>query len=98
MTFKRVIENFDCEHCGEHVVGSGYTNHCPMCLWSKHVDNDPGDRAATCHGMLQPTSANYQNDAYTISYTCQNCGKKSNNKSAPGDNTELLIKLTAQPS
>ena len=26
--------------------GNGYTNHCPKCLWSKHVDINPGDRGA----------------------------------------------------
>ncbi|MFA5023297.1 MAG: RNHCP domain-containing protein, partial [Candidatus Paceibacterota bacterium] len=30
--FKRQIEDFVCEHCGEKVVGNGYTNHCPRCL------------------------------------------------------------------
>jgi Zn finger protein HypA/HybF involved in hydrogenase expression len=48
--FKRTIEDFTCEHCGEQVTGNGFTNHCPQCLWSKHVDIDPGDRLALCGG------------------------------------------------
>jgi hypothetical protein len=98
MVFKRVIENFNCENCGEHVIGSGYTNHCPKCLWSKHVDNHPGDRNASCHGLLRPVGALYKNDEFIISYVCVTCGKQSKNKSASGDNSELLIKLSAQPS
>jgi hypothetical protein len=31
-----------------------YRNHCPACLWSKHVDVQPGDRAATCRGLMRP--------------------------------------------
>lgn len=23
-----------CEHCSAEVLGTGYTNHCPKCLWS----------------------------------------------------------------
>lgn len=38
--FTRVIEDFICENCGTEVKGNGYTNHCPKCLWSKHVDKD----------------------------------------------------------
>ncbi|MFA6992594.1 MAG: RNHCP domain-containing protein, partial [Candidatus Gracilibacteria bacterium] len=36
--FSRTIEDFVCEKCGAKVKGDGYTNHCPKCLWSKHVD------------------------------------------------------------
>ena len=43
MGFTRNIEDFTCEHCGATVKGNGYTNHCPMCLWSKHVDVDQGE-------------------------------------------------------
>jgi hypothetical protein len=49
--FQRVIEDFECEHCGHLEEGNGYTNHCTSCLWSKHVDINPGDRAAECQGL-----------------------------------------------
>ena len=52
--FQRKKENFVCEHCGQEVIGNGYTNHCPSCLHSKHVDINPGDRAETCGGLMEP--------------------------------------------
>ena len=52
--FVRRREDFVCEHCGTKVVGDGYTNHCPKCLWSKHVDIMPGDRAEDCQGLMRP--------------------------------------------
>ena len=52
--FQRKVENFKCEHCGQMVEGNGYTNHCPYCLWSKHVDNSPGDRTNHCEGLMMP--------------------------------------------
>ena len=52
--FIKNIEDFTCEHCGAPVKGTGYTNHCPKCLWSKHEDVNPGDRASDCHGLMKP--------------------------------------------
>ncbi|HYC79501.1 MAG TPA: RNHCP domain-containing protein, partial [Candidatus Binatia bacterium] len=52
--FQRTPENFVCENCGTKVSGNGYTNHCPNCLYSKHVDNNPGDRLNKCHGLMEP--------------------------------------------
>lgn len=51
-------ESFTCEFCqkevGLHSKGSA-RNHCPYCLYSKHVDEEkPGDRLATCHGLMKP--------------------------------------------
>lgn len=52
--FQRCTEDFDCGHCGFRVQGNGFTNHCPQCLWSAHVDINPGDRAATCRALMEP--------------------------------------------
>ena len=45
---------FVCEHCGGMVLpaSASYRNHCPFCLYSKHVDMEPGDRQNTCAGMV----------------------------------------------
>ena len=93
--FTRVIEDFTCEQCGEHVKGTGYTDHCPNCLTSKHVDVNPGDRTSKCKGLMRPIAAEYKNGEYTISYECQKCKLRHRIKSAPDDNTELLIELAA---
>jgi hypothetical protein len=50
MENKRFVKNDDffvCVHCGKEVKPLGYTSrdHCPFCLWSVHVDVNPGDRA-----------------------------------------------------
>ena len=52
--FQKHTEDFTCEHCGAFLQGNGYTNHCSRCLWSKHVDNSPGDRANSCRGLMKP--------------------------------------------
>ena len=92
-TFTKRVEDFDCAHCGAHVVGNGYTNHCPVCLWSQHVDNTPGDRAATCGGMMRPVGIEKTGDKFVITHKCETCGKTIRQHSADNDNTDAIIAL-----
>lgn len=91
--FQRRIENFICEKCGTEVQGNGYTDHCPACLWGKHVDVNPGDRAASCGGMMKPIRAEVKSGKYLLYYICKKCGHKFKVKSAKDDNFEVLIKI-----
>ena len=84
-----------CEKCGLKVKGSGYTNHCPKCLWSKHVDINPGDRAAACGGLMEPVAISIVKDGYDIRHKCVKCGQEKVNKSASGDDYEALLRLSA---
>jgi hypothetical protein len=95
--FQRKKEDFTCEFCGAEVKGTGYTDHCPVCLCGKHVDNNPGDRASECGGRLNPVSAEYRSGEFTITYRCVVCGKSSRVTAAEGDNRELLMGLAARP-
>ena len=94
--FSRHKEDFVCSHCGAKVVGNGYTNHCPHCLWSKHVDIMPGDRAESCQGMMKPIDIKPTRDGYIITHKCEKCGATRNNKSSADDNFETLLKLARQ--
>jgi rubrerythrin len=91
--FSRTREDFTCEHCGYVVIGNGYTDHCPRCLFGKHVDVMPGDRAEACRGLMEPLHAVYKDNGYTIYYKCMKCGMQRRFKYAPDDNVELLLKL-----
>ena len=44
--FSKKDESFVCENCKKEVEVLNYTSrdHCPFCLYSKHVDINPGDR------------------------------------------------------
>jgi len=92
--FQRKIEDFVCEKCGEKVEGNGYTDHCPVCLWSKHVDINPGDRLADCGGMMKPAGFEVKNGKYIIYYKCVKCGFEHKVKLAPLDNFSSLIELS----
>ncbi len=72
--FERRIEDFVCERCGTAVHGDGYTNHCSKCLWSKHVDVNPGDRAESCGGAMEPVGIEGSTGKYRILHRCVRCG------------------------
>lgn len=91
--FQRKKENFICEKCGFEVKGSGYTNHCPRCLWSKHVDVNPGDRKENCGGMMEPSGAESKNGEYSIWHKCIRCGVKKKNKAAKDDDFDALVNI-----
>jgi rubrerythrin len=92
--FTRTEENFICDHCGAEVVGNGYTNHCPKCLWGKHVDVNPGDRAESCHGLMEPIGVEKQGEGYDIIFKCERCGVVRKNKSAPADDFQMLVRIS----
>ncbi len=56
---QRRHETFRCGHCNVDVPldapGTAHRNHCPNCLWSRHLDDDvPGDRDADCGSTMEP--------------------------------------------
>lgn len=92
--FIRKKENFICEHCGEKVAGDGYTDHCPKCLWGKHVDRKiPGDRESDCRGLMEPVRVLYEKGKYKIIYKCTRCNHKFIVKSGKSDNGGKLLEL-----
>jgi len=89
--FQRSKENFVCVHCGSLVRGNGYTNHCPHCLWSKHVDIYPGDRQERCQGMMQPMKVGLKKGQFIITHRCCKCGKEKTNRISSKDNLEFIL-------
>lgn len=89
--FTRTIEDFVCENCGYQVTGNGYTNHCPTCLWSKHVDIHPGDRAENCGGVMKPERVSMMKGEYKITHICQKCGEERVVKSVSGDDVSGFL-------
>lgn len=83
--FKRTKEDFTCEQCSFSVIGDGYTNHCPQCLSSKHVDIEPGDRRASCGGLMRPVRIEKDGGEYKVIHHCTLCGTEKRNKLQKGD-------------
>lgn len=92
--FQRKIEDFICEKCGFAVKGNGYTNHCSRCLWSKHVDINPGDREEKCGGLMKPIGVIKKGEVYSVNQQCQKCGFERKNKVLPEDDFLVLVNIS----
>lgn len=95
-------EAFRCGNCGEHVIGEGagveHRNHCPRCLFSRHLDRTPGDRASCCNGLMEPVAVWVRKGGeWAIIHRCRECGEMSSNCIAADDNEMLLLSLAARP-
>ena len=92
-----IDENFICENCGQEVPKLEYSarDHCPYCLYSKHVDINPGDRANSCKGLLKPVDIEKFKDTYKIIYTCEKCGESHKNVMAIDDDMNEIIRISS---
>lgn len=96
-SFTRRREDFSCLRCGTPVRGNGYTNHCPRCLWSRHVDVNPGDRAADCGGAMEPVGALSEPEGIVVVHRCTVCGHIRRNRGAADDDRDALLALFGGP-
>lgn len=95
--FKVIDEGFVCYNCKKVVKPLGYTarDHCPNCLYSKHLDINPGDRKSTCQGNLVPIGIEKtKKDNYKIIYKCEKCGYQTKNIQAIDDNIDRIISIS----
>lgn len=117
MLNKRDIENlnndFFCCECNRKVVytnniGTAHRNHCPYCLYSKHVDkNFSGDRASDCYGRMKAVGLSFKKESKNkykkedggelmIIHQCENCLDISINRLARDDEEIQIITLFNQ--
>ena len=87
---------FKCGHCrqfiGAPIAGGRQRNHCPNCLYSRHVDDTmPGDRKSTCGSIMKPVGLmSRRNGELVLIHECLGCGKQDPNRIAADDNPVLL--------
>ncbi len=94
--FNELDEGFICENCNKEVKPLGYTSrdHCPYCLYSKHVDINPGDRENKCRGLLKPIEIEKFKDTYKIVYKCKKCNQLHKNIIAKDDDMNKIIEIS----
>ncbi|MEX2245620.1 MAG: RNHCP domain-containing protein [Dehalococcoidia bacterium] len=92
---------FRCVRCKREVspdpYGTKHRNHCPQCLWSLHVDERPGDRAADCRGPMEPIAVAVRHDEWALIHRCQRCEELRANRIAGDDSVAHLLALAARP-
>jgi len=112
---KNHFENGDfyCCNCSQwvpftHSMGTRHRNHCPFCLWSKHVDDHiSGDRASKCQANMKPIGLTFKHegaDKYgrprqgeiMVVHECTACDEISINRIAADDSPEAIIGIFRQ--
>lgn len=98
---KRFIKNdesFICENCKKTVANLIYStrDHCPYCLYSKHLDINPGDRKNLCKGLMTPIDIEKYKDTYKIIYKCNSCNELHKNIIADDDDMDEIIKISSK--
>jgi hypothetical protein len=93
---------FNCIHCRQYVnaraYGTKHRNHCPYCLWSRHLDEEPGDRQATCRAPMEPTAIEVRRDGeWSVIHRCTGCGVLRTNRIAGDDQELTLLALALRP-
>jgi hypothetical protein len=92
--FVRNKENFVCKNCGTSVEGNGYTNHCPECLYSIHIDRNPGDRQEQCHGLMKPIDVLTKGgDPKYVVHQCMICKIVKRNILSTLDSSQAVINV-----
>jgi hypothetical protein len=105
----RTQEGFKCCHCHTYVscepllAGVLNRNHCPYCLWSRHLDLEkPGDRLAACREKMEPVGLTLKKSTrkygsglgeLMVIHLCQECWKVSINRIAADDLADRLGEL-----
>jgi DNA-directed RNA polymerase subunit RPC12/RpoP len=105
-----VGRDFRCLHCGAGVSSAPFLsgvrnrNHCPYCLWSRHLDwLEPGDRLSACKGGMPPIGLTFKrvrkksgtlsNGELMVVHRCKDCGRVSINRIAGDDLASSLEEL-----
>jgi hypothetical protein len=95
--------SFRCRNCRldvpTHALGTAHRNHCPNCLWSRHVDDrSPGDRAADCGSLMEPIAISVRgNGEWVLVHRCTGCDELNLNRSSGDDNPLMLLRLAVLP-
>jgi RNHCP domain len=94
---------FRCGNCRLDVAyrapGTAHRNHCPNCLWSRHLDDDrPGDREADCGSLMEPIAVTVRGDGeWVLVHRCGGCDELHLNRTAADDNPLILLRLAVRP-
>jgi DNA-directed RNA polymerase subunit RPC12/RpoP len=96
--FTHIDEEFVCVVCGADVPALGYTarNHCKNCLYSLHLDVNPGDRQSECGGILSPVGIEQAQKGLKILYKCDKCGEIRRNIVADDDSYTAVLELATR--
>lgn len=103
----RLDDGFKCKHCDAFVSSASFLsgvqnrNHCPYCLWSRHVDlHAAGDRLCACKSPMRPVGLTVKSvhkkyaarsGELMLVHLCTGCDSLSINRIAADDIPETVF-------
>jgi hypothetical protein len=101
---ERKARGFTCNHCRQFIpvtdfMGTANRNHCNICLWSKHVDENTGDRRAICKSGMEPVGLTFKYEGrgkageIMVVHVCRACQKVSINRIARDDVEHSILEV-----
>jgi hypothetical protein len=101
--------DFRCIRCGTYILamhslsGVNHRNHCPWCLWSRHMDlYAAGDRLSACKAPMRPLGMAIKpgHNKYApgggelmLVHQCEECGRLSLNRIAADDDVQAMLEV-----
>ena len=110
MNRQQTFGDFRCAHCS-YIVSSAHwlsgvnnRNHCPYCLWSRHLDLfEAGDRLAACKAPMRPVGLTQKNSRnkyarfgsgeLMLVHLCTDCERISINRIASDDVPQAIMEV-----
>lgn len=94
--------DFTCIRCKRSITanafGTRHRNHCPYCLWSRHLDDEPGDRQSLCRNPMEPIAIEVRDGGeWAIIHRCTGCDKIGVNRLAGDDHELALLAIALRP-
>lgn len=93
-------------HAGTGPQGRQNRNHCPHCLYSRHLDmTKAGDRLSACKGLMKPVGITGKHSLkkygslpgeLMLVHVCLECGKISINRIACDDDADVIFECFEQ--
>lgn len=106
---KHLDDGFTCKKCGFFVNANPYVsgvqnrNHCPCCLWSRHMDLlKAGDRLSACKALMKPIGLTVKRNGkkygpergeLMLVHQCTGCATISINRIAADDIPQILLEV-----
>ena len=100
-------DGFACKHCSLYVSSASLLsgvqnrNHCPYCLWSRHLDlYAPGDRLSACKALMRPVGLTVKTTRkkygpgrgeLMLIHLCAECEQLSINRIAADDDSQRVF-------
>jgi hypothetical protein len=105
---RNTFGDFTCGNCGSFVTsmhmlsGVNNRNHCPYCLWSRHLDlYSAGDRLSACKAKMKPIGltmkkgrnkyASSPRGELMLVHACTGCNSVSINRIAADDDPDTIL-------